>query len=335
MFVLNHEIAGITFKTDSDVEIAPLNSDAFKHFLTGYAEPDVYISVCGVGSDTLKLPPLTESENEQIAQCLIPPFLGRGVQTLPFTGLNAETDNPGIKTQANSVMDIPLLRAPIVRDRLHSCLDHPDQVGLVLHVSSVVIRDHFRRRIDLFYPAEHGEVFRNPLLEHGFRRLFASFLPAFSAVMVHSSALVRSGKTALFIAPDEGGKTTAVRNSTGGTILGDDQIILRKNKDAVLAYGTPWGSLFSSKQTAEVRGLFILEKAKCFELIPLRSVDAVESFWKEHLFYRVFLPKDLRVKAFETVCDACSRAPVYRMRFPKGNIDWEAIDAAMEDRLAA
>jgi hypothetical protein len=42
-----------------------------------------------------------------------------------------------------------------------------------------------------------------------------------------------------------------------------------------------------------------------------------------------FLPKHLKRRAFEVLCDVCYQAPAYWMSFPKDYVDWEAIDAAM------
>ena len=97
-----------------------------------------------------------------------------------------------------------------------------------------------------------------------------------------------------------------------------------------MAHGTPWGKITGGPQSAKVGGLFLLEKAPRFELHPLKPVDAVEYFWKEHLFYRAFLPKNLRLNAFEVINIACHQAPVYLMRFPEDFVDWDAIDAVME-----
>jgi hypothetical protein len=304
MIILTHQIAGITFRTETNVEVISLQNDSFHHFLVNGngLRPDVYHRICGIDRETLTLPPFSQKEKKRISRCIC----------FPKDDLN-----------------VPPLQSPLVRDRLTSCLSRTEQVGLESNIFSVIIRDHIDRKIDYFYISDCGEVFKDPGLEHIFRRMFASFLPAFSAVMIHSSGLIRHGRAALFLAPDEGGKTTVMEHSTDGTILCDDQIILRKEDDTVMAHATPWGHITGGPQRAKVGGLFLLEKAAQFELIPLKAVDAVEYFWKEHLKYRAFLPKNLRLNAFEVIMAACHQAPVYRMRFPEDYVDWDAIDAAM------
>jgi hypothetical protein len=302
MITLTHRIAGITFRTETDVEALFVQNDSYDQFLVGGLKPDVYHRICVIDRETLTLPALSKKEKERISRCVCLP---------------------------DDDLDVPPLRSPVVRDRLSSCLSRPEQMGLELYIFSVIIRDHVDRKIDFFYTSDCSEVLDDPGLEHIFRRMFASFLPAFSAVMVHSSGLVRHGRTALFLAPDEGGKTTVVELSTDGTILCDDQIVLRREDDTLMAHGTPWGHINGGPQAAKVGAFFLLEKAVQFELIPLKAIDAVEYFWEEHLFYRAFLPKKLRLKAFEVITAACHQAPVYRMRFPEDYVDWDAIDAAM------
>jgi hypothetical protein len=303
MINLTHQIGGITFQTETDVEAIAVQNDFFDRFLVDDIRPDVSHRIIGVPRETTILPAFSKKEKARISRCIC------------FT----EDD-----------LNVPPLRSPLVRDRLKSCLHRPDQVGLELNLFSAIIRNHIDRKIDFFYISDCGEVFNDPRLEPIFRRMFTSFLPAFSAVMVHSSGLIRHSKAALFLAADEGGKTTVIEHSTDSMNLCDDQIILRKENGTVMAYGTPWGKISGGPQKAKVGGLFMLEKAPRFELIPLKPVDAVEYFWKEHLFYRTFLPKNLRLNAFEVISDACHQAPVYLMRFSKDLVDWDAIDAAME-----
>jgi len=303
MITLTHQIAGITFQTETDIEAIAVQNDFFDQFLVDGLRPDVSHRICGFDRETMILPALSKKEKKRISRCVC----------LPKDDLN-----------------VPPLRSPLVRGRLNSCLRRPEQVGLELNVFSAIIRDHIDRKIDFFYISDCGEAIKDPRLEPIFRRMFTSFLPAFSAVMVHSSGLIRHSRAAVFLAPDEGGKTTVMEHSTYGTNLCDDQIILRREDGTVMAHGTPWGRITGGPQRAKVGGLFLLEKAAQFELIPLKAIDAVEYFWKEHLNYRAFLPKNLRLNAFEVINDVCHQAPVYRMRFPKNYVDWDAIDAAME-----
>jgi hypothetical protein len=51
--------------------------------------------------------------------------------------------------------------------------------------------------------------------------------------------------------------------------------------------------------------------------------------YRRALNYHAYLPRALRIRAFDFLYDVYRRAPAYRMRFPKDTIDWDTIDAAM------
>ena len=71
------------------------------------------------------------------------------------------------------------------------------------------------------------------------------------------------------------------------------------------------------------------------EIEPIEPADLVQCLWAEHRNYTFFLPKHLKKKAFQILIDVCYRVPVYMMRFPKDYVDWDAIDAAMEGKVAS
>ena len=147
--------------------------------------------------------------------------------------------------------------------------------------------------------------------------VFANFLTLFSAVMIHSSSAVVGGRAAIFLAPDEGGKTTIVKGATDGTVLCDDQVVLRKQGDAFMAHGSPWGLITNSSRTSKLGGFFLAEKAERFEILPIKPAAVFEYLWNEHESYRYFLPKNLRLQAFNLLFEACHQALCYKMYFPK------------------
>jgi len=229
-----------------------------------------------------------------------------------------------------------LLRSPEVCDRLQALLDQPEQMEMRLDRDQVFLRNFSRCELDFLYTEELGgydpgygintSEFR---VAANFRQMFSSFLPRFHAILVHSSGLIRNGKAALFVALSSGGKTTVVEHSTDGLILSDDQVVLRKESNVVKAHGTPFGRITGGPCSARLGGIFLLEKAEHFELSSLQSVDMLEYIWATLPSYTFFLPNSLRIQAFQILYDACHQVPVYRMRFPKDYVDWDAIDAAM------
>ena len=75
--------------------------------------------------------------------------------------------------------------------------------------------------------------------------------------------------------------------------------------------------------------LFILEKANKFSLKPASPHEALQYFWGEYAPYRCALTTRLRKKAFDLIYGASRAAPVYRIKLPKGGMDWDAVKRAM------
>jgi len=308
MFVLTHQIAGINFRTESDVLIPHLQESPFKRFRVGDVKPDVCHRIRRLDLHNLTLPRPDSKERERLSCCV-------GFQ--------------------QRWLENPILRSPQVRARLHACLERPDKINFEIAARGVFIRDFASNELDIFYDPELKEYFAGPLVVAGFRNLLANFLPNFSAVMIHSAGVIRNGAVALFLAPDEGGKTTVVKHSNGAPVLNDDQIILRQENNVVISHGTPLGPITSGRQRTKIGGFFLLQKGSHFDLISIKPRDALQFLWNEHLHHWLFLPKSLKIKAFEILGNVCHQAPVYRMRFPKDYVDWDAIDAAMEGKVAS
>lgn len=314
MLVVTHRIAEITFRTESTARLPLLHYGGvftFEPFrVEDDAVPDVRQRIRKVDLDTLTLPPLAAEERERlsyVAHC------------------------------APEALASPLLRAPAVRERLFASLDRPEQAVIHAYPDRVVVYDLARCELDLFYTEAYGKyderMHRTYTAEEraaGFiRPMFAAFLSCFSAIQVHCAGVIRGGRAALFMARDGGGKTTVLSHAAEGLVLSDDQIVLRREEKGVVAHATPLGSMTSGPCQAPVGAIFILHKAPHFELKPLRATDVVQPIWRENWGYIGFLPRELKVQAFEVLCDACLQAPVYQMRFPKDYVDWDAVDAAL------
>lgn len=234
---------------------------------------------------------------------------------------------PQTRQSSNQAWTSPLLRSSLVQHRLLASLNQPEQNRVELRDWAVTLFDFARREVALFHTSEHQEFLAQCYVGPS---LFAPFLPTFAAMMLHSSAVVVGQVAALFLAPDEGGKTTVARTALHDAILCDDQNIIRKTGDAFVVHSTPWGLYHAGPRSAPLGGMFFLEKAERFELIPLKRTEAMARIWNDQANFHAVLPKHLRVRAFDLVCDACRAVPTYRLRFPKEQVDWGAIDAAMK-----
>jgi len=298
MPVTCYQVADLVLRVDSDVSWPSPLSD-LKDFEIAEAAPDLQVCFRTLGVDALTLPPLTRDEALALLQSGIVP------------GGNYHSS---------------LLRAPAVRRRLERCLSQPELVSVELGVWVVTILDLARREAHSFLNLQRKAHLGRTGPGAG---LLAPFLPTFGAAMLHAAGVVRGGRAALFVAPDGGGKTTVARSAGGAAILSDDQVIVRKEGDAFLLHGSPWGLHTDASHSAPAAGLFLLEKASHFELIPIRPRKAVETLWPDHTAHRSFLPRQVRIQALDILIELCVQIPTYRMRFARDFVDWNAIDAAL------
>jgi hypothetical protein len=307
--VFTHRIAGLAFRTEANARFTRLEEDIYERFRVGDSvQPDISQRLHRVSSDSLTLPPPVEGERKRLEGCVRHP----------------------------DQLDGPILRSPLVRARLQACLDRPEKTDIAIAQDQVDIRDFLCNTLEVFYTSERGgydEELQGYFPEYwvaaNFRQMFSSFLPSFSAILIHSSGVIRDDKAALFLAPDSGGKTTVLNLSDGGILLNDDQVILRWEKSEIVAHGTPLGRMTSGPCGARVGALFVLDRGRRFRLTPLHPADLVQCLWTENQNYTFFLPQHLKKRAFDILHKACHQVPTYRMYFPKDHVDWDAIDAAM------
>lgn len=326
MPVLDHRIGGIVFRTETDVQLTRLEADGFSTFRVNDRQPDIRHRLLTVAPNQSDAPPLCDAEKAQLARCQFLPT-GRGRMVLPPL-VEHGTDN--ISTLSLDRFEVPLLRSSYVRQYLEPCLAHPERFALCLHLHSIIIQDYREYTIDVFFPRDRAQFLKPSYIDDGLRRLFASFLPAFSAVMLHSSSIMRDNRVAVFFAPDEGGKTTLVKSAPEGVILSDDRNILRiDDKGDVIVYGTPWGSIKHAQPHGSCGGLFLLEKGPTFALEAITPMAMLEYLWNEHALFWEALPVSMRKQAFNLMYDICCRTPAYRLKFAPQAVDWTEIDVAL------
>ncbi len=136
----------------------------------------------------------------------------------------------------------------------------------------------------------------------------------------------------MFFAQDDGGKTTFSQLSNRPILSDDHNLVTREPDGRFRAYGTPWGRIVDPHLNGIVGGLFLLEKAPTFSLEPISPRTLIEFLWQEHADYYRPAPPEIRLKAFDLICELCHSAPTYRMRFPKDYVDVEAIERIVTGR---
>jgi hypothetical protein len=158
---------------------------------------------------------------------------------------------------------------------------------------------------------------------------YAAMLPLFGAMSIHCGGIIRHGKALLLVAPDGGGKTTAIQLSQESPILHDDQVVLRRVGKTVIAYATPFGRMTSGPNSAEVGALLLLRKARAFSVCPASKHEILRCLWSDHRSILPRLPHKEKRTAFDLLSYTSFHVPAFVLRFPKDYIDWDAVDRAM------
>lgn len=143
-------------------------------------------------------------------------------------------------------------------------------------------------------------------------------LPKFGGILVHASAVVDKRKSYVFIAPNEGGKTT-VAQKTGKFILSDDCIGLNRIHGLWNACATPWGDIYNYGRYP-VAGLFFIYKSDRLKLSRMDKLLAVKK-----LFSNVCISfptsrqrePDIFENMLSILDQICSEIPVYNLWFRK------------------
>jgi hypothetical protein len=301
MQILSHRFAGITFQTELDLHIEYLRYKRFQKFEVRNINPDVTIRYRGISFDG----DVTKD-------------LKRNKQTLP-----------DYVDKASWYLESPALNSQILWDILEQRREHSHAVTIELHAQAATVFDFVARDLFILYNkfSDQKELLARSQVS---AVSYATFLPLFSATMLHSAGVTLGNKVAIFLAPDEGGKTTVAKQSPlTSTVLCDDQVVLRKEENAFMAYGSPWGMISDAHQAKPLGGFFLIEHAENFELIPVKPRLIFDYLWREHEHYRYFLPKHLRLQAFNLLYEVCHVVPCYQMRFPKDYVNWDIIDKAI------
>lgn len=302
MYIYDQYIAGIQFRTESDIQIPIILQQPHKSFCSLSTEPEVTNVIRCWDTGGTSLDPLEQWEQESLMNSI--GWVPRWV-------------------------DSPVFRNSEIRQALQECLDHPKHVNVNLAWNRVILRDFYRNVQRLFYPPENKTDFSTPQFIARYRNLLATFMPNFDSVLCHAAGLVIDEISVLMLASDGGGKTSVVNHSRGLAILSDDQVVLRKEGDDVFVHSTPFGPRSDGPRQAKLGGLFVLEKASIFKIVPIKPIEVFSFLWKENSRRLFISPRDIAIRVLDLFWLVSHQVPAYRMMFPKNYIDWESIASAV------
>jgi hypothetical protein len=135
------------------------------------------------------------------------------------------------------------------------------------------------------------ELKETPTLEYPLDELLiTNWLTAHRGVELHGCGVLDGAESLLFLGHSGAGKSTTARlwrSQRDAHVLSDDRIIVRRESDEWLMYGTPWHGEagFASPRKARIDRIFILEHGKDNVITSLTRSRAVAA-----LFARCFPP---------------------------------------------
>ena len=177
---------------------------------------------------------------------------------------------------------------------------------------------------------DEAEALTRRLLTAFLRSSFQFFLAKRKGLLVHSCAVIKDSSAYIFAGPSGSGKSTVGRLSGGLTVLSDDFVCIRANKDSYRAYGTPWDGN-DKEASAEVKKIFFLKQDRVTEFKKLTPGEASG----EILFnmYHNTLDEGILADMLNIITELTSKIPCFRMHFSLESPLWEKIDNLESERL--
>lgn len=171
-----------------------------------------------------------------------------------------------------------------------------------------------------FYPLEYLDIV-----------LYSNWLALRGDLILHASGVILRDEAVIFLGNSGAGKSTLaadLKTAHNLTILGEDQIILRKIGGAFIAFGTPW---HEAPERCDSRGaplgkLFFLDRAAKQTLTPLDGFEA-----SVRIMTTAFIPYYLpaRVQAIlDTLSSLPAQARAFLLSYQRGSDVLELIHSA-------
>lgn len=125
--------------------------------------------------------------------------------------------------------------------------------------------------------------------------IFSNWLANFGDMILHASGIAFNGEGFCFIGHSRAGKSTLVgdiANIPGVTVLGEDQVVLRKIDNHFMIYGTPWHERLDmcSPMGVPLKKIFFLDRNASQVIAPVRDFDAVVKILQT-AFFPVYRPE--------------------------------------------
>jgi hypothetical protein len=294
----SYRIGGLQQKIVSDIKFPLLESIKFLPFCAGRIKQDATYYFEKFNPHSSNLSSLSNSEKKALSKTI----------GFPKRWLENET-----------------LKSDQIREVVNKCLVFPEFSYIGLCWNRILIQNFNTNEFYFFYPQQKLKSLHNATFLAGFRNSIWGGFAKYSAMLTHGAAAIIKGKAVLFLASDEGGKTTTVSQFDKKDILNDDQLLLRKRRNKITIHSTPFGTVSCGPASAPLGGIFLIHKSPFFKIEKADPKKIVEFIWNEHMINSIIIPKQIRSALFDLLCETVKQNPVYNLFLKKGELDMEAI----------
>lgn len=328
--VSSHRIGPFTFSTSSDLPLPALGDARMERCLVPPGPsgrgpvPDARFRISEVTDACPAARDSARRLRRALERCHSPARISGGSQLLPLLL------PPGIGNLPARGDGMRLARTESVLAEIEAAVDgaaDPAAVSVLVHALTVEIRDFERLSVRVFVSEGLRDALSTPAAFYSLRKLFSLFLPRLGAFMVHSAGISLGCGTVLLAAPDSGGKSTASAMAPGGSVLGDDRMLVVRSGDVSTVHPTPWNEVPGRAGGGPAAGVFVLDKSDSFGIGPMDPREAFAFLWQDNSTYFADLPAPVRDAAFDLLLHLCRSVPCGRIGFPRDAFDWGAVEA--------
>jgi hypothetical protein len=303
MIAVNHyQIGDIKIKISSDIVLPTAKNPLYKKFLVLAKDADAWYSFSELEQKLYTLSALNAEDKKALRRTLVFPEWW---------------------------LDNPVFRSPAVREAIQYCRIEPELFHLSLAWNRLIIRNFATNEFHFFYHPENKSEIADPMFIARFRNLISMSLVNHFSFLLHGAGAITRNRAALFLAPDEGGKTTLIKKFNVKEILSDDQVVLRLEENNFYLCSTPFGTMTCGPAKSKLGAIFLIKKSKQFKILPANANNIFRFLWKESFFKTIVLPKTLRTRVFDLFYQLCRQIPSYYIHTPIDSLDFKAINEAM------
>ena len=170
----------------------------------------------------------------------------------------------------------------------------------------------------------------NPLswLEHFLRITYAVIALKYETILFHGAGLIADNKGYIFFGPSGVGKSTVTNLSNHCTVLGDDLIAIKSDKNIFHVYATPFNyegnGFVLSNSKARIKGFYRLVQDNQIYVEKMKPAKAIAELLSN--IPPVNKNKEGSIHALNVCNQIIDKIACYELHFTKDNLFWRNIN---------